>query len=822
MVFIPCCVCSNNFKDVATYNLHMRISHQGCKKYVCQIDNCNRCYSLWGSFSKHLVNFHNVPRHSSAVQQPAVVHDVSNDVSNDVNVEGVELGSFEGTAGDIECVHDKFCELKQMIVQQQDVIVAKLYANPAFPRNLVDKMVNDFSQYLSSPFFDGFRQLVLSSLSSDASPDQKQEIVDLFDLVMYPFEHLSSEHKRFAYFLKSGDFIEPKPYEISRREERNGNVLMVKKVLGQRIPLGLVLKKFFELPYALSDTLEFMRSLEANSDWICNFTQCAIWQRKRAKFNKDDTVIPVNFYYDECEANNPLGAHSDPMGCSYIHVPCLLPDWSSKLENIFLALLFDADNRSVYGNKKCFKPAVTELTSLETEGITVCTEDLGEVKVYFVLGCILGDNKALNGVCGLVEGFTANFYCRVCKCHREKAHTLCVEDSSLLRTPESYKADVDLNDSQQTGIKEMCVFDAIPSFETPTDICVDEFHDVIEGVAHYTMLPVLRHFHKMNSAFLTTLNNRMYCIDLGIDNDNRPPLINVDRLSKDKLKMTGAEMYTFVRIFGVLVKDMVPVDDPFYKLYLLLHDIVSLTHAKGLPKSASEILKTTIQEHHELYMHLTKESLKPKHHFLLHYYRLFLLFGPFGLLSTIRFEAKHRMLKLTCNSCFCRKNLSKTVATKQQLGLCYRSISMSSPRSAMVCGPFTVTNLRDLDEYRSFSLTLPENVFNQPWQKLTKWVDYKGTKYEPRQLLLTGTDDVGLFSFAELKFIVALEDRPLFICSQFDTVGYYSEVRGYEVRRPAIESNWFSIEHGMLLDYNPLCLYLMATGENVVILKYVL
>lgn len=94
----------------------------------------------------------------------------------------------------------------------------------------------------------------------------------------------------------------------------------------------------------------------------------------------------------------------------------------------------------------------------------------------------------------------------------------------MIRTSESYIHDVNRNDPKNTGVKELCIFNKLPSFVTPTDISVDEFHDVIEGVSHYTMLPVLRHFNSLNKMFIPTLNSRLYCMDLGVDGDNRPLL----------------------------------------------------------------------------------------------------------------------------------------------------------------------------------------------------------------------------------------------------------------------------------------------------------
>lgn len=310
-------------------------------------------------------------------------------------------------------------------------------------------------------------------------------------------------------------------------------------------------------------------------------------------------------------------------------------------------------------------------------------------------------------------------------------------------------------------------------------------------------------------------------MDLGVDGDNRPPLVCVDRLKNDKLKMTGSEMYTFVRIFGVLVIDMVPDNDEYYKLYLLLHDIVNLLHAKGLPKNIGPVISVTVKEHNMLYMRLTKENLKAKHHHLSHYARLFSQLGPLGLLSTIRYEAKHRLLTKTCDTCMSRVNLARTVAIKQQLSFCFRCVGNSPLRHAMVVGPSQLVNLKDSHMFPAYSLTLPDSIFNNTSQLLANWIEYKGTKYQPKQVIVYDTNDEGLFLFAEIQFLIPYKDCPLFICSPLDTVSYYSNVRGYEVARPRTESlNWFAIEQGKLLDPHPLCIYYLPSGQGVIVLKY--
>lgn len=80
------------------------------------------------------------------------------------------------------------------------------------------------------------------------------------------------------------------------------------------------------------------------------------------------------------------------------------------------------------------------------------------MQVYFCLSVIIGDNLGNNGILGLIEGFRGNYYCRICKLHRSEAeHQCCPVPINRLRTEDNYNIDVALNNSSETGVKELCV-----------------------------------------------------------------------------------------------------------------------------------------------------------------------------------------------------------------------------------------------------------------------------------------------------------------------------------------------------------------------------
>ncbi|KAK3929198.1 Monomeric sarcosine oxidase [Frankliniella fusca] len=91
--------------------------------------------------------------------------------------------------------------------------------------------------------------------------------------------------------------------------------------------------------------------------------------------------------------------------------------------------------------------------------------------------------------------------------------------------------------------------------------------------------------------------------------------------------------------------------------------------------------------------------------------------------------------------------------------------------------------------------------------------------YKPKQVVLFDVDDVSLFMFAEIEIIIVKCDKPIFICSYLETIGYFAEVRGYEVKRMSDKINWFAFDQEKLLDPSPLCMYKMSSGESVVVLK---
>lgn len=85
-------------------------------------------------------------------------------------------------------------------------------------------------------------------------------------------------------------------------------------------------------------------------------------------------------------------------------------------------------------------------------------------------------------------------------------------------------------------------------------------------------------------------------------------------------------------------------------------------------------------------------KLKPKMHFLLHYPRIMLLFGPVIHFSAMKYERKNKELKEIAVGTSSNLNLLLTVAIKHQLKLCYTKEFCPSVQSSIILGPVNQLN----------------------------------------------------------------------------------------------------------------------------------
>lgn len=114
-------------------------------------------------------------------------------------------------------------------------------------------------------------------------------------------------------------------------------------------------------------------------------------------------------------------------------------------------------------------------------------------------------------------------------------------------------------------------------------------------------------------------------------------------------------MMSFMRLFPLMVGDFVPHDDEVWLFLLNFLDIIDILLSSDIPRDLAERLKIIIKVHHEQYINLFNDTLKPKHHLMLHYYNVILKSGPPRHFWCFRFEAKHKDFKAYARAIISRK-----------------------------------------------------------------------------------------------------------------------------------------------------------------------
>lgn len=660
-------ICSECRLELLTVNdlcNHLRIIHRFnvLSVYKCMQNGCDREYGNLKSFRKHLNRKHFIQIQNQEVEGIEQIQ-IDNDDRNVPNVMPVAVDNDKENEVDIVNEPITPAILKYTLFNSSLALSAKLYSSTTLNRTQVQKIIDYINDHSSSGYLDVLKSKIdLMLQDTDQREEDVRHLNEMFSALKNMFFGLETEYLRVKALEGNKCYISPISYIIGPGEKmRNldGHAILTPSDLrGQHISVRQVLKTFFQLPGVLEATLNNINSLK-NSNKFTNIIQSPLWRKLENTHFQGKTVLPLFLYFDDVEPDNQTGSHSGDhsIGTVYYEIPCIPQHLLSKLGSIFVASIFLSDDRKLY-NEEAFRPILNELKDIETNGILIETE-AGEQLVYFSLCLFLGDNKGFYSVNGLVESFNANYYCRFCKEHRNTMRTQTKENRLILRNVINYEEDLRINNVSVTGIKSRCIFNSLRTFHVVNNLMVDIMHDLLEGVCHYDLCAILNVIIFVRQYLtLETLNDRVQNFNYGPDFGNKPTLITAEHIQGEKLKMSASEMLFFVRNFGLMIGDLVPHNDESWKLYKVLVEILDFVLAPFVVDNSYDYLANLIAEHHEIYCGFYGFTLKPKHHFMVHYPRIMLLVGPLINIWSLRFEGKHRpVVKQTAKSMTCRKNL---------------------------------------------------------------------------------------------------------------------------------------------------------------------
>lgn len=827
-----CFVCSAVLGTVELLIDHYKCYHPACSNFECE---CGRMFGNRNAFKVHLSQCFpnyafeesNLTIISSNNDSSFVDEGFDEPMPSNSSCVDIDLESIATETYDVTNLSD-FLSFQKNLTKSALLYVAHLYAQPAIPRSLVQTIIDGHKKLISSDFLSALQLKVKNLLQmTPCDASVVNEVMAMFDAISNMFQNLDTEALRLQAFKSTGAYIAPKPFNINptsnelevvnEQEIFDDVVIQPDMLTGHFVPLDIVLKGFLEIPNVLDQILSYMKYLSTENTVMENVTQGHLWKSVILPKFKDKIVLPLNVYFDEFEPDNTLGSHSGvhKMGPVYCEIACLPPEFQGSLENKFLALMFHATDRGI-GNKEVFRPLLNILQFLENEGISVVLPSGIVYQVYFALAVFIGDNAGLHGVLGFVEGFTANFPCRFCRADKNTIQRQVNLDVSLLRNHCNYEEDLLISDESLTGVKENCILNVLKSFHVIDNVYADIMHDMLEGVCGYSLSVIIAHLIRNNYFDYDTLNERVQCFFYGeIEGGNKPPLITASHV-EEGLKFSASEMLCFVRYFGLMVGDLVPPDECVWEFFVQLQCIVDYVCAPSITDCELIILRDHILKHHKMYQDFFHQSLKPKHHYMLHYVDIIRMIGPLSRVWCMRWESKHRESKQYSNVSCNRINLPLSLSIKHQLIVCCRFLIQKGLERDVQYSLLDTISLKDFSDFKLFAHVVPSHAkrFSR-----AKWVIVNGVKYNIGMVIVSALGEY-FPVFSTINAIVLQDKNVWFIVKDLCVTKFDEHLHAYEVEvRPTC--NWKFISLCDLVSHLPSSVRVL-NNRNFVSFRYIL
>ena len=210
--------------------------------------------------------------------------------------------------------------------------------------------------------------------------------------------------------------------------------------------------------------------------------------------NADNDSLKLIIYSDEFTVSCPIGNKTKKYGIVAVYF-AIANMRRSRLQNIHLALLVHKSHLRRHSWATTLKPLIDDLKALQADGVAV--ELNGAIKqLKGSVALVVGDNLGIHEMAGYFCSFHGTGrICRICHATTSEIQEKFKESDFVLRTQAEYDAQLKILEQENFsevfqkmfGIKERCVFSQLEGFRCIDQMPVDMSHDLLEGVALYTV-----------------------------------------------------------------------------------------------------------------------------------------------------------------------------------------------------------------------------------------------------------------------------------------------------------------------------------------------
>ena len=632
---------------------------------ACCIDSCSYTTKRWGAFRVHV---HRKHKHIIEEDDVAVHEDDS------------------GGRGDAV---DNVTHQSQDISYSNAMYTLSLETQHKMTKTAIDAVVESTSLLLNS-HLDHYRTQLKDKLAErgiDAS------IVDGIKIDML-LENMNSDAKRQAFYQNTMTcYVSPKDVVLGQNfVTKNGKITEVSRV-GYIVPFEKNVSNMLSMP-EVWHCVQNAHFSDSHFMWdICD----GDFVKNHPLFNSNPKALQVILSCDDLEIVNPLGSHvkKHKVTIFYFTLSNILPEYRSRLNvTQLLALARTKDIRQNNAVNLLLKDFVTTMNQLANGGINLTLHG-DQHTIEGALVMVAADTLAANWLGQFKEGVSfALKNCRRCEVESATASNVYVASQVPLRTNESHRERCDQLSaglstaskqywSKLWGINGRSVLMDIDGFSIVDGLVQDPMHVLLEGTVPYELSQLLFNLIYVQKLFtLRWLNTAIRGFPYSyLHTKTRPEPIEKHHIDgKSTIKQTASAMLTLCQTLPVILGPKVPQDDEHWVQYLHLMQIVHLCTSPYCTSETAAMLEVLIAQYLRNFKVLyPKQSFIPKMHFMVHFPRQMLRYGPIRHHWCMRFEGKNGFFTQYRYKNF--KNLPLSLAKRHQLHMCYVQSGADGERS---------------------------------------------------------------------------------------------------------------------------------------------
>ena len=625
---------------------------------------------------------------------------------------------------------------------------------------------------------------------------------------------MSSPHQLQQYVRQHMTFVAPEQVEVGVGNNGKSHTI-------QYVPIIKTLQALLQHEDILAEVLQDRRSRDGILRDFCDGDQYNL----NPLFREHPNALRIELYYDDFTAANAAGTKSRlyKISAVYFILGNLSPKHRSKLDHIQLvSLCLHHEVLANHGIHAMFQPIIRDIVILETDGIEI---DCGGQKHHFygTISFVAADNLGAHSIGRFYENFsTVQRMCRFCTATKTEMQGEFTDDKFQYRSKTSHNAQATAVENDPTlirayGVKGQSPLNSLKYYHIIGGLPSDIAHDCFEGIVPETVLLVLQQLVLADLFSFQQLNDMIQRFKFStLDISNKPPPIFISQ-GTPRMKYTQSQMWCLLRFLPLIIGHLVPEGNKYWQIILELMDMIETILAPAFHRGDIPFMKDAIEIFHTNFKACFPETnTKPKSHYTTHYPKQTCMFGPLVHCWTIRLEGKHAFFKSIFHGTQNKKNICKSMSERHQTrqALLHSTPLFLGSEEASTFGQAT----KQICQLPRALQDMLERHFHNTTGNLTTFrkIVLNGVTYCTKTCVLLGAHD-GSYGFGLITHIFLVNGEYHFVCKR-TTSNYQRHYHAYKLNET---SQTCLVTIPDLLDIVPLGLYDIEDAKYVVLKYYI-